>query len=191
MRPALPLLVVCMTSSVALARPVTVGVSAGSVQSENDTDDEAEGVLEAWGRIGLTRRLAVQLDIEKFRLSQTDTTVRAGTALAVLELGALGHAGRFVPLLFGGVGIDHASDPWGGEEDGSHVEAGVGLELRLDGGLVISADARIGDRNPDTQQSDEILDGQAGQMPTPIGYFVPLLPDGQYRSVRVGVGLRF
>jgi hypothetical protein len=189
MRLGLALLVVCTSSSAALARPFTFGVGAGTVQSENDTDDEAERVLEAWGRVGLTPRFGLQLDVEKFTLTQDEVTVRSGTALAVFELGALGRSRGLVPLVFGGVGIDHASTPYGGTEDGSHVEGGLGLELRLDGGLVISADARIGSRSPDDRQDSEpvILDGQIGVM----AYSQPILPDGQYRSVRVGVGLRF
>jgi len=184
MRLVLASILVCATGSVALARPVTIGISAGTVQSENDYDDEAEGLLQAWGRVGLSGRLSAQLNLEKESMSNSDVRVRSGTAALVVELGPIGGPkGRVFPLVFGGVGIDRADDGYGGGQDGNHIEGGLGVELRLDGGFVIGVDARIGDRSADNQE-DVILDGGTGV----AAYYVPVMPTGEYRSLRLGVG---
>lgn len=182
MRPAIaaPLLVVVLASP-ATARPVTVGVGVGSIEAEQDWDGEADDTLQVFGRLGLTGRVAGQLELQKIDSSQSDVVVRTGTALLVVELGS---SGRLVPTLFAGLGIDHAENPYGGSADGNHIEGGFGLEYRVDGGLVIGADVRLGGRSVE-QSEDVILDASYADL------YAPLLIEGEYRSVRLGVGLRF
>lgn len=174
-------LVVLGLGSVASARPVTVGVGVGAIEAENDWDGETDDTLQVFGRLGLTARVAGQLELQKIESSQNDVTVRTGTALLVVELG---QSGRLVPTMFAGLGLDHAEDPYGGTQEGSHIEGGFGLEYRVDGGLVISADLRLGGRSVD-QNDDVILDGGIRDL------YAPLLIEGEYRSARLGVGLRF
>jgi len=179
---ALPSLFLLLVPALASARPITVGVGVGSVQAENDWDDQAEDELHAFGRVGLTNRVSGQLELQKIDYSQNETTVRTGTALIVVELG---QSGRLVPTMFAGMGIDHAEDPYGYEQDGTHIEGGFGLEYRVDGGLVIGADVRLGGRSVDQDEQVVPLEGDNRAL------YAPLLIEGEYRSLRVGVGLRF
>lgn len=174
-------LVLLGLSSAAAARPITVGAGVGVVAADNDWDGENDDTLQVFGRLGLTARVAGQLELQKIESSQNDVIVRTGTALLVVELG---RSGRLVPTMFAGLGLDHAQDPYGGSQDGSHIEGGFGLEYRVDGGLVISADLRLGGRSVDNDEA-VILGGDVRAL------YAPLLIEGEYRSMRVGVGLRF
>jgi hypothetical protein len=171
-----------LVPTVAAARPFTAGVGVGAVQAEQDWDKTADDTLHAFARLGLTDRVSAQIELQKIDYSQNDVTARTGTALLFVELG---RSGRLVPTMFGGIGLDHAEDPYGGSEKGHHIEGGLGLEYRLDGGLVIGADVRLGGRAVDQQEGDVILDGDVRAL------VAPLLVQGEYRSFRFGVGLRF
>jgi hypothetical protein len=187
MRLGLALLVVCTSSSAALARPITLGVAAGSVQSENDNDEHPAGLLEVWARVGLVDHLGAQLEVAKVKVSGSDARLRGATALAVVELGPLGRS--VFPVVFGGFGVDSTDDGYGNTQSGTHVEGGVGIELHLDGGLVIGLDARIGQRDSDDEAY--VLQGKA--TPTSIGILPSPGTSGsaEYRAVRGGVGIRF
>ena len=130
--------------SLAAAGPITAGAALGRIESDNEYDGEANPTQQLFGRIGLTSRLGVQLELQKIEDSNVD--IRSGTALLVVELGNTG--GRFVPLLVAGLGIDRASSDYY-EASGSHKEGGLGLEYRADGGLTIGADVRLGGRSVD------------------------------------------
>ena len=167
----------------AAARPVTLGAGVGVIEAEQDWDGQNDDTMQIFGRLGLTSRVAGQLELQKIESSANDTSARTGTALIVVELG---NAGRLVPTMFAGLGIDRAENGYGGSEEGSHIEGGFGLEYRVDGGLVIAADVRLGGRSVDN--TDEVvLDGRGGA----LSYYAPLLIEGEYRSVRLGVGIRF
>ncbi len=167
----------------AAARPVTLGAGLGVIDAERDWDGQSDETVQIFGRLGLTSRVAGQLELQKIESSANGTSARTGTALIVVELG---NAGRLVPTMFAGLGIDRAENGYGGSEEGSHIEGGFGLEYRVDGGLVIGADVRLGGRSVDN--TDEvILDGRGGA----VSYYAPLLIEGEYRSLRVGVGIRF
>jgi hypothetical protein len=181
LRPALAALVV-LAPSLADARPITAGAGVGRVQAERDWDGEADDTLQLFGRLGLTRRLSGQLEIQKIEGSNSTAVVRTGTALLVVELG---QSSRLVPTLFAGLGIDRASTDYGSER-GSHIEGGFGLEYRFDGGLSLLGDVRLGGRSVD-QSETVLLDTP---MPGTYDLYAPMLIEGEYRSVRLGVALR-
>lgn len=182
MRSGLAVIFVLGTGSIAHARPVTVGVGVGVLEAENDLDGINDDTLQAFAKVGVTSRVSGQVELQKIDSSQNQVTVRTGTVLLVVELG---QSGRLVPTMFAGLGIDHADDTYGGTQAGSHIEGGFGLEYRVDGGLVISADLRLGGRSVD-QNNNVILNGTGT-----AALYAPLLIEGQYRSARLGVGLRF
>lgn len=166
--------------SLADARPITFGVGLGRTQSEVDADGEANGTQQLFGRVGLTSRLAAQLELQ--RIDDPSVDIRTGTALLVVELGTLG---SFVPLLVAGIGFGKASSDWGYETSGSHKEGGFGLEYRAEGGLTIGADLRLGGRSID--QSVEVYPAtDVATLFAPTG----LVP-GEYRSGRVYAAIRF
>jgi hypothetical protein len=106
------------------------------------------------------------------------------TGLLVVELG---QSGRLIPTVFAGIGVDRGTTSYS-SQSGQHIEGGFGLEYRLDGGLSLMADVRLGGRSVD--QGDEIVNLDGGP-PTYLDLYAPTLIEGEYRSVRAGVGLRF
>jgi hypothetical protein len=169
--------------SLADARPITAGVGLGRIQAKADADGDASDTVQLYGRIGLTRRISGQLELQKITLDGASAAGRTGTALLVVDLGSHPH---LVPTMFAGVGVDRGDNGFGGEQTGHHLEGGLGLEYRASGGLVISADLRLGGRAVD--QTVEILPAA-----TDVALYYPALPmrEGEYRSARVGVGIRF
>jgi hypothetical protein len=174
------ILLVAAFAASAHAGPITAGASVGLVQSEQTQYESADKSLALYGRIGITPRLAAQVEVFKIDTGDrgfTTADTRAATALAVVDL----TGGHWVPTLLAGIGYATASyGPNSGSIDGHHIEAGLGFEYRADGGFVIGIDARLGERTID---SDTTLH--------PDLWYQPLLPDGQYRSVRLSVGVRF
>jgi hypothetical protein len=176
-----PALALLALASTAAAGPITAGVGVGRVQAEQDWDGEADGTLHAFGRLGLAQRVGAQLELQKIE-GTYGTQVRTLTALLVVELG---ESGRLVPTMFGGFGTDRADDGYGYVQRGSHIEGGLGLEYRLDGGLVLMADVRLGGRKVDD-------DVRIYAEPTgTTALYAPALIEGEYRSLRAGVALRF
>jgi hypothetical protein len=176
---ALTLLAPLAAPIVAHARPVTVGIGAGRIDAENDWDGEADKTLQIFGRLGLTGRVGGQLELQKLEGS-TNTVARTGTALIVVEMG---QSGRLVPTMFAGLGLDHATDSYGGSQNGSHIEGGFGLEYRFDGGLSLMGDVRLGGRSVE-QDNTVILDGGYAAL------YAPMLIEGEYKSIRVGLAIR-
>jgi hypothetical protein len=177
----LPLLasLVLLVPTLASARPITAGVGVGRFQAENDWDGEADETVELFGRLGLTDRVSGQLELQKIEASSS--VIRTGTALGVVELGRSGH---LVPLVLFGIGVDHASDPNGYSQKGSHIEGGFGLEYRFDGGLSLTGDIRLGGRSVDQSESEIPYNGQ-------LALYAPLLLEGEYKSARIGLAVRF
>lgn len=174
--------------SVAAARPITAGVDLGLSHSEynSNTDTDASSTLGVFARVGLTSRLAAQLEVQRIRMDDTYGTaadLKTGTALLVVELGA---TGRLVPTLKVGIGLDRASGYYGDTTSGHHIEGGFGLEYRLDGGLTLGADVRMGGRSID-QQTEYAYDDR----PEIALYAPSALQAGEYRSARVTLGVRF
>jgi hypothetical protein len=178
----LPLLasLALLVPTLADARPITAGVGIGRFQAENDWDGAADDTVQLFGRLGLTERVSGQVELQKIEASSS--TIRSGTALGVVELGRSGH---LVPLVLFGIGVDHANDPYGYSQKGSHIEGGFGLEYRFDGGLSLTGDIRLGGRSVD--QSDVAVPYNAGQ----LALYAPDLVEGEYKSARIGLAVRF
>ncbi|HVK85119.1 MAG TPA: outer membrane beta-barrel protein [Kofleriaceae bacterium] len=191
MRRALALAVFAFAlPSVAAARPFTAGVDLGLSHSEaNDTaGTEPSTTLGVFARLGLTSRLAGQIELQRIRTDDTYGTggdIKTATALLVVELG---RSGRLVPTLMAGIGLDRATGYY--MEKAHHLEGGFGLEYRADGGFTLGADVRMGGRTLDEETfyaypEDARTDGYATlYAPSP-------LQAGEYRSARITLGVRF
>src|SRR6266536_2083084 len=164
------------------ARPITAGASVGRIQSKANADGDASDTWQLFGRLGLTSRLGVQVEIQ--RIADPSLDVRSGTALLVVELGRKGH---LVPLLLAGFGVDKATSPYDSyyEASGTHTEGGLGAEYRLDGGLTLGADLRLGGRSVDEKYYAQPLDGG-------IALYAPYgtLAAGEYRSAHIYAAIR-
>jgi opacity protein-like surface antigen len=178
-------------ASLAHAGRITVGAAYGLTQSQADaqTDSSADPnhAIGLFARVGLLPQLSLQLDVTRIDTDASDTDIRTGTVLAVIDLThAIAH-GRLVPIVLGGAGLDRVSTDY---ENSSyhHFEAGAGLEYRAGNGLVLGADARVGTRSQDSSSytAEPIAVGSN------VALYVPSsLSEGQYRAVRLTVGLRF
>jgi hypothetical protein len=170
------------------AGPITAGAGLGLTQDEAASTLQPDHGETLWGRLGLTPRLAGQLEVTRIDTGDRGLTgydIKTFTALAVLDLGSGVRAGHLVPILLAGAGYDRATTQGTGEIDAHHIEAGIGVEYRADGGFVLGADARLGDRTVD---SNSLI--------VPLAcctdlWSQPVLSGGQYRSLRVTLGIRF
>ena len=174
---------VTFVPTLAAARPITAGVNLGVAQSRTDGESGADpdSALGLFGRIGLTNRLSVQLELTRIK-AEDASEVRSGTGLAVLELGS---RSGFVPIVLAGVGVDKGTSA----RKGTHVEAGIGLEYRASGGFTIGVDVRMGERSIEQERDIRALDDKAV-----IALVDPLYVDadeGEYRSARLTLGVRF
>lgn len=165
------------------ARPFTAGAGIGRIEAERDWDGEPDSTLQLFGRLGLAKRVSAQLELQKIETTY-GAAVRSGTALLVVEMG---QSGRLVPTMFAGLGIDRGGDDgYGYSQKGSHIEGGLGLEYRFDGGLSLMADIRLGGRSVDDGDT-VILDAETTGV---SALYAPVLIEGEYRSVRIGVAIR-
>ena len=197
MRLGLIALVATVSPTLAAARPITIGVTLGEAQSEaesgiNQGPDEVYG---AYLRVGLTRHVAVQLELARID-SDASYDVRTAGLAGVIDLGngwavrRLG--GRFVPILLGGGGEAWGSAAGNGTTSyGLHLEAGLGIEYRGTSGLVIGGDARIGNRWMQTQAIVPYAGAGATACCGSSLVEDEGLYDGQYRSLRVTLGVMF
>lgn len=168
------ILAVLALPSLADARPITAGVGIGRTQAKADAEGDASDTAEVFGRLAVSRRLALQAELAKI-----GDEIRTGTALLVVELGS--HP-RFVPTLSAGFGYDYSE-----YANGNHTEGGFGLEYRSDGGLVIGGEFRLGGRS--ITSNTVILDANTTGV---IGFYDPnALQSGEYRTARVFVAIRF
>lgn len=183
--------------SAALAGPVTAGINLGLSQSKLDGQSglDPNRTLGLFGRLGFTPRVSGQLELSRIQTDDTGVDIRTGTASLVVDLGSRGH---LVPTLIAGIGL--ASVDYGYyAEDSHHIEGGFGLEYRAEGGLTIGADVRMGGRTIDNE--DQLLPVATGGLAEPdcaggcgtgVAYYAPSgLREGEYRSARVTVGVRF
>ncbi|MEO8705958.1 MAG: hypothetical protein ABI867_38355 [Kofleriaceae bacterium] len=176
-------LVVALPSA-AIAGPVSAGVSLGLSQSEADSDIDvgSSQTLGLWGRLQFSARVAGQLEVARYKTERfSGATIRTGSALLVVDL--VDH-GPWVPTLLAGIGIDESNTGFV-KQSGHHIEGGFGLEYRAAGGLTIGADLRLGGRTLNPPEGVIFEDVRA-----------PLiapnqLQDGEYRSGRITVGVRF
>jgi hypothetical protein len=172
-----------LLSSVAIAKPVTAGVSAGLTQSKADAQADSSHTLGLFGRLGFSSRLSGQLELSRLETEDgSSVDIRTATALIVVDLASGGH---WMPTLVAGIGLDDESTDYS-STSGHHIEGGFGLEYRASGGLTIGADLRMGGRS--LEQHDIAQPAFEGD----VKFFVPShLSEGEYRSARVTDGIRF
>ena len=175
----------------AAANPVTVGFSVGATVTKSDAAAGADSndTLGLFGRLGFNQWFSGQLEIEKIQ-NDASTNVRAINFAGVLDL--MQHS-SVVPMVVAGVGFDHASSDFQ-DISAHHFEAGLGVELRTSGGFTLGLDVRIGDREIDDTSSKGVPVGVSGG--SGLDRTAPLPPasdikDGQYRSARITLGIRF
>lgn len=170
--------------SLAAANPITAGLHLGVTQSKEDGANgiDASNTVGLYGRLGFSKRVAGQLEVTKASAGDdSGFTLRSGTLLVVVDLAS----GRLVPTIGAGVGIDSATMPYGSAGKATHIEGGFGLEYRAEGGLTIGLDLRMGGRTLTEQVSVEPVAGT-------VAYYAPSrLTEGEYRSGRLTVGVRF
>jgi hypothetical protein len=178
--------------AIAAAGPVTAGINLGLSQSKIDGQSGADAshTLGLFGRLRFTPRVAGQLEVSRIQTDQySGVDIRSATALLVVELGA---KGRLVPILVAGLGLDSATNSYGDSTDAHHIEGGLGLEYRAEGGLTIGADARLGGRTLHQQDVAYPATTCLESDRTRIAYYAPSnLQDGEYRSARITLGIRF
>lgn len=177
------LALVALLSSTAAANPITAGINVGVTQNKEDGEAglDASDTIGLFGRLGFNKRVSGQLEITRIKTEDSGVDIRTGTALLVIDLTT---GGRFVPTLSAGIGIDSAEYSYGGTTEGHHIEGGLGVEYRADGGLVIGADLRMGGRSIDQDEQVVPLDGA-------LYYSPSTMREGEYRSGRLYLGVRF
>jgi len=138
---------VLLAATTAAAGPITIGAGLGATQDQaNSNGQGTNSMLSAFGRLALTHRFGVELDLGKVDTGSGYATHRF-TGLAVLDVGDSVH---WVPHVFAGAGYDSANLGYG-DMTGHHFEGGLGLEYRADGGFTIGARFHIGGRSIDSQ----------------------------------------
>ncbi len=183
----LALLLVLASVSTAHAGPLMVGVHAGSLQSGSDASAgyQPQSELGAFGRYTVTPRLAAQLGIAQASLRQFDGLSHvAFTGHAILDLMT---SSKLVPTVLVGFGVESVSGA-NYAADARRSELGLGLEYRARNGFVVGLDARMGHRSVDGDQM-HVFEGPGTDAPElhPPAH----LANGNYRSARLVVGLRF
>ncbi len=199
MRLALALAVTLVPASVAFARPITAGVNLGVDQSKESglAGEDPSSQLGLFGRLGLTPRLSAQLEVSKIKLENSSTEIRQVTGLLVVDLSS---NPRWVPVLLVGFGADWAEDTahydcfdcYGSSssQSATHIEGGFGLEYRAPGGFTIGADVRMGGRSIDNEDVAVPVDYGVRE-PTTALYYPTGMQEGEYRSARLRLGIRF
>jgi hypothetical protein len=178
-----------LVPAVAHAGKLTAGVSVGSShdQKHDDAGIGASQTVGLFARLALTPKLSGQLELAKYdHADGSGTVVRTATALLVFDLTA---GSRWVPTLLFGVGIDRADSVMacevclaGSDAQGArHIEGGLGIEYRAEGGLSFGADFRLGGRSLDDDAiEDDLLIVRGGR-----------LQASEYRAGRIWAGIRF
>jgi hypothetical protein len=173
-----------LAPAIASARPITVGASYGMIQSKVDAASDPNSQMTAFGRIGLGRHVEAGLELQNISAGDNQSVIRTVGGLLLVDLATHSH---LMPMLIAGLGFDHSSTSYGSTTDAHHYEGGIALEYRADGGIVFGGDLRIGGRSIDTNQA-VAYPGVTG-----VAYRAPTsqLADGEYRSARLYVGVRF
>lgn len=179
----------CFAPSVAAAGPLTAGVNLGLSQSALDGEQgvDPSRTVGLFGRLAFNTRIAGQLEVAQIGAGDeyNPVNIRTATASLVVDLGS---KGRLVPTLVAGIGYDWASDQYGYSTEAHHIEGGLGLEYRAEGGLTLGVDVRLGGRS--------LHDQEAIAYPTDVrggvAYILPSqLQEGEYRSAQLKLGVRF
>ncbi len=183
---SLVIVAVIALPAIAAANPITAGVNVGMTQSKEDgaAGQDANDTIGLFGRLGFNKRVSGQLEVTKIKTEDgSGVSIRTATALLVIDLTS---KGRLVPTLSAGIGIDNASGEYGSSTDAHHIEGGLGLEYRADGGVTIGAELRMGGRSIDSE--DVAYPAVEGD----VLYYAPsTMREGEYRSARLFLGVRF
>jgi hypothetical protein len=180
------LLSLTAVTAIASARPITAGVNLGLTQAgDNSANTDPNHTLGLFGRMSFTDRIGAQLEIQRISTDASDVDIRTITGLMVVELGSLG-GGHLVPMILAGVGYDHASATFG-DTTGHHIEGGLSLEYRVEGGFTVGAGFRLGGRSIDSDTTEVPLATNHN-----VAFYVPSnLREGDYRSLGAYAGVRF
>jgi len=176
-----------LAPTTAAAGPLTAGVNLGLSQSELDGQAgiDPSRTIGLFGRLAFNKRLAGQLEVARLETEDDSTSIRTATASLVVDLGS---KGRLVPTLVAGIGMDWADSTYGSTNEAHHIEGGLGLEYRAEGGLTLGIDVRLGGRT--LHQQEDIAyptDVRGG-----VAYIVPSqLQEGEYRTAQLKLGVRF
>ncbi len=176
-----------LAPATAAAGPLTAGVNLGLSQSELDGQAgvDPSRTIGLFGRLAFNKRLAGQLEVARLETEDDSTSIRTATASLVVDLGS---KGRLVPTLIAGIGMDWADSTYGSTNEAHHIEGGLGLEYRAEGGLTLGIDVRLGGRT--LHQQEDIAyptDVRPG-----VAYIVPSqLQEGEYRTAQLKLGVRF
>lgn len=191
MRTALALALIAIPS-VTSANPITVGASLGLSETKIDSDNGADPTrtIGIFGRLGFSRRVAGQLELMRYKSESgcdtctfgTFTDIKTGTASLIVDLT---DGGRWVPTLAAGIGLDR--DDGSFPQHGHHIEGGFGVEYRGEGGFTFGIDLRMGGRSIDRDDQLVGLDDAPGR----IAFAPTSMQEGEYRSGRVWLGIRF
>ncbi len=186
---AASLVLACLVPTAALAGP-TVGLTLGKSEAKQDAQNgaNASSTFGLFVRGHLTRSLQIQGELNKLQTDDgTGSTIRTGNGALVLELA---HTG-LVPYALVGLGVDVVSQAYGSGQNFFHEELGVGVEYRFHGGITVGTDVRMGNRNQTNTQTYYTDGGGV----VPVGgvklYTPSSLSEGEYRSMRFTVGIKF
>jgi hypothetical protein len=185
-RLALGLVLLAAVSGTAAAEGrVSAGLGLGVTHSEEHALQGAEpsSTVGLWGRLKMGRRVSGQVEISKVQTEDgSGVAIRQGSALLVVDLGT----SRLVPVALVGVGVDNESTEYS-DEDFVHAFLGAGLEYRAASGITIGLDFRMGARATTEPQYKPLAAG-SGE-----AYFLApsQLAEGEFRSARLTVGVRF
>ena len=179
----------CLAPSVAAAGPLTAGVNLGLSQTKLDGEQgiDPSRTVGLFGRFAFSHRISGQLEVSRIAAGDeySSVSIRSATASLVVDLGS---KGRLVPTLVAGIGYDWTSSEYGYSTEAHHIEGGLGLEYRADGGLTLGVDVRLGGRS--------LLEQEAVAYPQDVrggvAYILPSqLQEGEYRSAQLKLGVRF
>jgi hypothetical protein len=171
-------LAILLAAAPAAANPFTIGANLGASQAKDSTGD-ANRTLGAFGRLGLGDRIAGQLEIMQMTGQPgIADDIKIASAVLVTDF----TTGPLVPVLLLGGGVDR--EQWASATY-AHAEAGLGLELRTRAGFMVGADVRLGTRTLISQ--DKVV----AEVASPWLYDPTTLHEGEYRSVRVTIGVTF
>jgi hypothetical protein len=154
-----------------------VGVGVGSTQDRFRTTADPHDTASAFGRVALSPRVSGQLELTRWRSDGGNTTASSATGVLIFDL-TTGQA--LVPTLLVGAGFDESDNKFG-KSTARHGEAGVGLEYRATGGLVIGADVRFGRRK---------VEGEVRHTDVLIEILPGRFQDTAYHSGHLWIGVR-
>jgi hypothetical protein len=191
-------LAITLVPAVAIARPITVGVNLGVDQSKESgqSGEDPSKSFGLFGRLSLTPRLSAQVEVSKIRMPDGGAEIRSLSGLLVVDLSS---SKTFVPVLLVGVGADRSSIDYGdciactggaSAQSATHIEGGFGFEYRAPGGFTLGADVRMGGRSLSDDDTVVPLGGDTRE-PIIALYYPSGMQEGEYRSARLRLGIRF